>query len=59
MVHAKFHKPFGVPHSKSGLAELVKFVKEFQDVCVVMEHTGVYYQVVAERLAAAGIRVSA
>jgi transposase len=51
-------KPFDVSHSKTGLAELAKFVKEFQDAHVVMEHTGVYYQVVAETLAKANIRVS-
>jgi transposase len=40
------------------LADLVEFVKNYDDVRVVMEHTGVYYQVVAEFLVKAGIRVS-
>jgi transposase len=51
-------KPFDVFHNKTELAGLVAFVKKFEDVRVVMEHTGVYYQVVAESLVKAGIRVS-
>ena len=52
-------KPFEVAHNKTELSGLIKFVKKFNgEVRVVMEHTGVYYQVVAETLYAAGIRVS-
>lgn len=51
-------KPFDVSHNKTDLAELALFVKKYDDVRVVMEHTGVYYQVVAETLAKAGISVS-
>jgi transposase len=50
--------PFDVAHNKTDLAELVKFAKKFDDIRVVMEHTGVYYQAVAETLLAAGIPVS-
>jgi transposase len=50
--------PFDVAHNKTDLAELVAFAKKFDDVRVVMEHTGVYYQAVAETLLAAGIPVS-
>ncbi len=52
------HKPFDISHNKTDLAKLVTFVKTFDDVRVVMEHTGIYYQVVAETLAGAGVRVS-
>jgi transposase len=52
-------KPFEVAHDKTELLGLVDFVKKFErEVRVVMEHTGVYYQVVAETLCAAGITVS-
>ena len=51
-------KPFDVRHNKTELADLVSFVKKFDDVRVVMEHTGVYYQVVAESLVKEGILVS-
>jgi transposase len=51
-------KPFDVTHTKADLAELVKTVKNFSNVRVVMEHTGVYYQVVAQTLHEAGICVS-
>jgi len=51
-------KPFDVSHNKTNLAELTEFIKKFDDVRVVMEHTGVYYQVVAETLSKAGINVS-
>jgi transposase len=52
-------KPFDIYHNKTGLAGLVGFVKKFDDVRVVMEHTGIYYQVVAETLVKAGVCVSA
>jgi transposase len=52
------HKPFDTSHSKTDLAELAGFVKGFAEARVVMEHTGVYYQVVAETLVKAGVRVS-
>jgi transposase len=52
-------KPFEVAHTKTGLEGLIDFVKKFDgEVRVVTEHTGVYYQVVAETLCAAGIDVS-
>ncbi len=51
-------KPFDIYHNKTELADLVLFVKKFDDVRVTMEHTGVYYQVVAESLVKAGVRVS-
>jgi transposase len=39
--------------------KLISFIKSFEDeVRVVMEHTGVYYRIVAEILCEAGIRVS-
>jgi transposase len=52
-------KPFEVAHNKTDLSDLVSFVKKFDDVHVVMEHTGVYYRIVAETLYKAGVRVSA
>lgn len=51
-------KPFDISHNKSSLAELVSFVEKYDKARVVMEHTGVYYQVVAETLVNAGINVS-
>jgi transposase len=52
-------KPFEVAHNKTELTGLIDFVRKFDgEVRVVMEHTGVYYQVVAETLCAAGISVS-
>jgi transposase len=52
-------KPFNVAHNKLELNDLIQFVKKFDDdVCVVMEHTGVYYRIVAETFYLAGIRVS-
>jgi len=51
-------KPFDIYHNKTELADLVALVKKFDDVRIVMEHTGVYYQVVAESLVQAGFRVS-
>jgi transposase len=52
-------KPFEVAHTKTELTGLVDFVKKFDgEVRVVMEHTGVYYQVVAETLCNAGVHVS-
>lgn len=51
-------KPFDVFHNKTDLTELVQFTKKFEDIRVVMEHTGVYYQIVAETFVGAGIPVS-
>ncbi|MDR2570543.1 MAG: IS110 family transposase [Oscillospiraceae bacterium] len=51
-------KPFDVLHNKTELADLIEFVKKFDDARVTMEHTGVYYQVVAESFVRAGVRVS-
>lgn len=52
-------KPFDVPHTKTEITKLVDVIKKYDDeVCVVMEYTGVYYQIVAETLYKAGIRVS-
>jgi transposase len=52
-------KPYDVTHSKTELSKLIDSIKKYDDeVRVVMEHTGVYYRIVAETLHAAGIRVS-
>jgi transposase len=51
-------KPFDISHKKADLAELVTFVQKLQNVRVVMEHTGVYYQIVAETLVNSGVNVS-
>lgn len=51
-------KSFDIYHNKTELANLVAFMRKFDDVRVVMEHTGVYYQVVVELLVKAVIRVS-
>jgi transposase len=51
-------KPYDITHSKTDLAELAQTVKKHGDVRVVMEYTGVYYQVVAETLVKSGIHVS-
>jgi transposase len=52
-------KPFDVAHNKAGLSELVSLIKKYDgETRVVMEHTGVYYRIVAETLYEAGIRVS-
>lgn len=51
-------KPFDVFHNKTDLTKLVQFVKKFDEARAVMEHTGVYYQIVAETLVGAGIAVS-
>jgi transposase len=52
-------KTYDVPHTKAGLDEIITFIKKIDDdVRVVMEHTGVYYRIVAETLHTAGIRVS-
>jgi len=53
------HNPFEVTHSKTELLNFAAFVKQFgNEAHVVMEHTGVYYKVVAETLHKAGVRVS-
>jgi transposase len=53
-------KPYDVKHNKTELSKLIDFIKKYdEETCVVMEHTGVYYRIVAETLHAAGIRVSA
>ena len=42
-------KPYEVAHSKTELTKLIESIKKYDDeVRVVMEHTGVYYRVVAE-----------
>lgn len=51
-------KPYDVAHSKAELSELIESIKKYEDVRVVMEHTGLYYRIVAETLHRAGIRVS-
>jgi transposase len=52
-------KPYDVTHTKTEFVKLISFIKGFDDeVRVVMEHTGVYYRIVAEILYEAGIRVS-
>ncbi|MDR0272773.1 MAG: IS110 family transposase [Clostridiales bacterium] len=53
-------KPFDVAHTKTELLNLVSLLKSLgEEVHAVMEHTGIYYKVVAETLHTAGIRVSA
>ena len=53
-------KPFDVIHSKSEMSKFVDFLRQYGDeVHAVMEHTGVYYKVVAEALHKADICVSA
>jgi len=52
-------KPYDIYHTTEELKKLIEFARKFGDeVRVVMEYTGVYYQVVAETLHKAGIRVS-
>ena len=52
-------KPFDVFHNKTEFINLISFIRKFNDeTCVIMEHTGVYYRIVAEALCDAGIRVS-
>lgn len=52
-------KPFEVPHTKSGMQGLLQYVQSLGDnVRVIMEHTGRYYEPVAEWLARAGLFVS-
>lgn len=51
-------KSYNVAHNKAELSELIESIKKYDEVRVVMEHTGVYYRIVAETLRTAGIRVS-
>ena len=52
--------PFEVSHSAEGLASLVQQLKAIEgDTRVVMEHTGRYYEAVANALHEAGFFVSA
>jgi transposase len=51
--------PYDVQHNKSEMSKFVSEIEQLGDgVHAVMEHTGVYYKVVAEELHKAGIRVS-
>lgn len=51
--------PYDVKHSAEELMKLIKSVQQLEgEVRVVMEHTGAYYQPVAQTLAEAGIFVS-
>lgn len=53
-------KPFSVSHSGSELEELAKYLKSLEgETRVVMEHTGRYYEPVAQFLHNAGVFVSA
>jgi transposase len=52
-------KPFDVLHTKTEMLRFAENLRQYGDEAhVVMEHTGVYYKVVAETLHKAGIRVS-
>jgi transposase len=50
-------KSFDVNHNERELTEFAENIKSYGEVCAIMEHTGQYYRVVAERLTAAGISV--
>jgi transposase len=53
-------KPFGVLHTNADLTELIDFLKAMDgETRVVMEHTGRYYEPVAQILHNSGIFVSA
>jgi len=53
-------KPFEVEHSAAGLKGLVKFIKHIDgETKVIMEHTGRYYEPVAQALYDQGLPVSA
>ena len=52
-------KPFDVKHTSTGLAELAKQLKAIEgETRVIMEHTGRYYEAVANALYQAGLYVS-
>lgn len=52
-------EPFNVFHTDSELKELVKFIKSLSgETKVVMEYTGIYYELIANALNDAGIFVS-
>lgn len=52
--------PFDVDHSTEGLASLAEQLKALDGkTCVVLEHTGCYYEPVAKALHEAGLYVSA
>ena len=53
-------RPFNVLHTKSGIKELVSFVRTLDgDTRIVMEHTGRYYEPLLQRLAASDLFVTA
>lgn len=53
-------KPFEVEHSAAGLKGLVKFIKHIDgETKVIMEHTGRYYEPIAQALYDQGLPVSA
>lgn len=54
------HLPFDVAHSTEGLVSLAEQLKALDgETCIVMEHTGRYYEPVAKALHEAGLYVSA
>ncbi len=53
-------KPFNVPHTSTGMQELLSRLESLEgDTRIIMEHTGRYYEPVAEQLSSAGFFVCA
>ena len=53
-------RPFDVLHTKSGIKELVSFVRTLDgDTRIVMEHTGRYYEPLLQWLVASDLFVTA
>ena len=53
-------KPFNVPHTSTGMQELLSRLAAMEgDTRIIMEHTGRYYEPVAEQLSSAGFFVCA
>ena len=53
-------RPFEVLHTKSGIQELVSFIRSLKgDTRIVMEHTGRYYEPMLQRLAVSDLFVCA
>ena len=53
-------KPFNVPHTSTGMQDLLSRLATLQgDTRIIMEHTGRYYEPVAEKLSSAGFFVCA
>ena len=53
-------KPFNVPHTSTGMQDLLSRLASLEgDTRIIMEHTGRYYEPVAEQLSSAGFFVCA